>query len=221
MPGTTPLPTRRSWLCAQPTPAATSSSPRESAATIGPLTCSPRGLRLIAWGLFRQKAGTRIRSASMNIDGCRGGSRPNLSATAVLSPTIPRRTCLFRACLCRPTLAAAQPTTTPVRLARSPRTATGGPGGRHWTRSAAAPSSMSPEATGSPIRLSGRVGHIVHHGGNGQDQDVVLARSNLDAIGVPDAKPSLGNLGDLRAVLLDRVFMTHDVAPKLQVRAIL
>ena len=28
-------------------------------------------------GLFRQKAGTRILSASMNIAGCPGGSRPN------------------------------------------------------------------------------------------------------------------------------------------------
>ena len=35
-------PTRRSWACAQTTPAATSSSPRESAPTIAPLTCSVR-----------------------------------------------------------------------------------------------------------------------------------------------------------------------------------
>src|SRR6516162_8758401 len=155
----------------------------------------------------------------MNIAGCRGGSRPNLSAMAVLSPTIRRRTCQPRAYSCRPTLAATRPTI-PVRPARSRRTATGGPAGRHWTRSAAAPSSMSPEATGSAIRLSGRVGHVVKHRGNGQDQDVVLARSDFDTVGVPDAKPSLGNLGDLRAVLLDRVFMIHDVALNPQVRAI-
>jgi len=75
-----------------------------------------------------------------------------LSETAEPSLTIPRRTCLFQASSFRPKLAAAQATTTLVRAARSLLTATGGPHGRHWMRSAAEPSSISPGASGSQPR---------------------------------------------------------------------
>src|SRR5215813_1840939 len=68
--------------------------------------------------------------------------------------------------------------------------------------------------------LPGRVGHGVDHGGGGQDQDVVFAGGHLDPVAVPDPEPSLGNLGDLGSVALDRVLVVHEVTVGMQVRAV-
>jgi hypothetical protein len=83
------------------------------------------------------------------------------------------------------------------------------------------PEIPAPDEEQPDTGLSGRVGHGVEHGGRRQDQDVVLVRGHLDAIGVPDPEPALGHFGDLRPVAFDLVFVVDDVALDVQVLAVL
>jgi hypothetical protein len=83
------------------------------------------------------------------------------------------------------------------------------------------PETPAPDDEQPDTGLPGRVGHGVEHGGRGEDQDVVLARRHLDAVGVPDPEPSLGHFGDLRPVAFDPVLVVDDVAVHLHVGAVL
>jgi hypothetical protein len=47
------------------------------------------------------------------------------------------------------------------------------------------------------------VGHLVDTNNNSEDQRVVLAGSNLDAIGIPNAEPTLGDISDMITVAFD------------------
>src|ERR1700751_5799905 len=55
------------------------------------------------------------------------------------------------------------------------------------------------------------VGHLVDAHGGGQDQRVVLTRSDLDAVCVADPEPALGDLSDLVAVPFDLELVIDDV----------
>src|SRR3954466_4679228 len=61
------------------------------------------------------------------------------------------------------------------------------------------------------------VGHAVDDSGHRQDQARLDAGLDLDAVGVGDPEPLLGDLGDLVAVALDLVLVVDDVALGLQV----
>src|SRR3954451_17395459 len=62
-----------------------------------------------------------------------------------------------------------------------------------------------------------RRGHLVDHRGDGEDQDLVLAGLDLDAVGVRHAEPPLGHLSDGAAVRLDLVLVVEEVALHVQV----
>src|SRR4051812_3394855 len=70
---------------------------------------------------------------------------------------------------------------------------------------------------GSACRMS----HAVDDSGHRQDQARVLSVLDLDAVGVSDTEPLLGDLGDLVASALDLVLMVDDVALDLQVVTVL
>src|SRR4051794_11880078 len=51
------------------------------------------------------------------------------------------------------------------------------------------------------------VGHRVDGDGNREDDNLVLARRDLDAVGVTHPEPALGDLGDLGPVVFDVVLV--------------
>jgi outer membrane protein assembly factor BamB len=87
-------------------------------------------------------------------------------------------------------------------------------------QTSAAKNTEQPQLVAYTVRLPGRVGHGVDHGGGGEDEDVVLAGEHLDAVGVADPEPPLGDLGDLMPVTFDRVLVVDDVPLDLHVRAV-
>jgi hypothetical protein len=64
-------------------------------------------------------------------------------------------------------------------------------------------------------------GQRVDGDGDREDERDVLARRNVDAIGVPHSKPLLGDRGDRVAVALDLVLVVDDVAVRFHVGAVL
>src|SRR5262245_23915489 len=68
-------------------------------------------------------------------------------------------------------------------------------------------------AVGSVVR------HLVDADRDREDQGVVLAGSDLDAVGVADAEPALRHLGHGVAATLDLVLVVDDVPLRLQVLA--
>ena len=87
-------------------------------------------------------------------------------------------------------------------------------------QTSASSSGGQPQLVAYTVRLPGRMGHGVDHGGGGEDEDVVLAGEHLDSVGVADPEPPLGDLGDLVPVAFDRVFVVDDVPLDLHVRAV-
>ena len=61
--------------------------------------------------------------------------------------------------------------------------------------------------------------HLVDANGDGDQEGVVLARPDLDPVGVAHTEPALGDLRDRVAVALDLVLVIDDVAFRVQFAA--
>src|SRR5262249_17784447 len=85
----------------------------------------------------------------------------------------------------------------------------------HRARIVALAGRRAPSQRGSVVR------QLVDANDRGDDQRVVLARLDLDSIGVARAEPALRDLGDLLAVALDLVLVLDEVALRLQLLAAL